>query len=112
MAKHMAKHNQKSNKQDWHPADIKAALEKRGWTLRALAAYHGIRGAGTLSHTFLRSYPRNEQRIADAIGVPVQEIWPSRYNPDGTKKPRGLRAMRIKRFDRAACHTDGNLKAA
>lgn len=76
---------------DWHPADIKAALEKAGWTLRALARHHGLSGSSSLSHTFERSFPRNERRIADAIGVPVQSIWPSRYHPDGTKKPRGLR---------------------
>jgi Ner family transcriptional regulator len=78
---------------DWHPADIKAALEKAGWTLRALAKHHGIKGSSSLSHTFERSFPLNERRIADAIGVPVQSIWPSRYYPDGTKKPRGLRAI-------------------
>ena len=27
---------QKAKKQDWHRADIKAALEKAGWTLRKL----------------------------------------------------------------------------
>tara|TARA_R110002049_G_scaffold294948_1_gene482025 strand:+ start:763 stop:1104 length:342 start_codon:yes stop_codon:yes gene_type:complete len=79
---------------DWHPADIKAALEKAGWTLRALARHHQLASASPLSHTFLRSYPLNERRIAAAIGVPVQVIWPSRYFTDGTPRPRGLRAMR------------------
>lgn len=64
----------KASPTDWHPADIKAALEKKGWTLRALAAHHGIKGSSSLSHTFERSFPLNEKRIADALGVPVQEI--------------------------------------
>lgn len=102
----------KTSREDWHPADIKAALEKKGWTLVALAAHHGIKGSSSLSHTFERSFPLNEKRIADAIGVPVQEIWPSRYNPDGTKKPRGLRGRRIRESTAAACHINGNNKKA
>lgn len=109
----MAKHtDKKTSREDWHPADIKAALDKAGWTLRALAAHHGMKASSTLSHTFERSYPLNEKRIADAIGVTPQEIWPSRYNEDGTKKPRGLRALRIK-STQSNCQRNGNyLKAA
>jgi Ner family transcriptional regulator len=81
----------KASLQDWHPADIKAALQKKGWTIRALAAQHGVSGT-TISHTFLRSYPINERRIADAIGVPPQHIWPTRYNEDGSMKPRGIKS--------------------
>lgn len=92
MARDTAK---KASHQDWHPADIKAALEKKGWTLRALASHHGLTSSTSMSHTFLRSLPANEKRIADAIGVPVQTIWPSRWYPDGTPRPRGLRGMRI-----------------
>ncbi len=104
----------KLSKQDWHPADIKAALDKAGWTLRSLAAHHGIKGSSTLSHTLAeRSYPANERRIAEAIGVPVQEIWPSRYYPDGTKKPRGLRAIReLKPTQRFSQGNHGPTKAA
>lgn len=106
MANNTAK---KASPKDWHPADIKAALDKAGWTLRALAAHHGIRGSSTLSHTFERSYPLNEKRIADAIGVPPQEIWPSRYFPDGTKKPRGLRGARAAaKSTRLGCQNNGN----
>lgn len=101
----------KTSREDWHPADIKAALDKAGWTLRALAAHHGIKASSTLSHTFERSYPLNEKRIADAIGVTPQEIWPSRYNEDGTKKPRGLRGLRLK-STQSACQHNGNIRRA
>lgn len=108
----MAKHtDKKTSREDWHPADIKAALDKAGWTLRALAAHHGVKASSTLSHTFERSYPLNEKRIADAIGVTPQEIWPSRYNEDGTKKPRGLRALRLKSTV-SGCQHNGNLRKA
>lgn len=99
----------KTSREDWHPADIKAALDKAGWTLRALAAHHGMKASSTLSHTFERSYPLNEKRIADAIGVAPQAIWPSRYNEDGTKKPRGLRALRLK-STQSRCQHNGNMQ--
>ena len=101
----------KASREDWHPADIKAALDKAGWTLRALAKHHGLSSSTTLSHTFLRSYPLNEKRIADAIGVTPQEIWPSRYDEEGTKKPRGLRALRLK-STQSRCQRNGNELAA
>ena len=103
----------KASQEDWHPADIKAALDKAGWTLRALAAHHGIKGSSVLSHTLSgRSYPLNEQRIADAIGVPPQDIWPSRYYPDGTKKPRGLRGQRALKSTQQSCQHNGKVLRA
>ena len=42
----------------------------------------------------VRSYPISEKRIADALGLHPMEIWPSRYNSDGSRKPQGLRAMK------------------
>ncbi|MBI6262380.1 helix-turn-helix domain-containing protein, partial [Proteus mirabilis] len=53
-----------SRKSDWHPADIIAALRKRGTTL-----------ANALS----RPWPKGEKIIADFLGVAPSEIWPSRY---------------------------------
>lgn len=106
-------HAKKASQQDWHPADIKAALEKKGWTLRALAAHHGLASSSPLSHTFLRSYPLNEKRIADAIGVPVQSIWPTRYYPDGTPRLRGLRGMRTQgKSTPMNCQRNGNAEEA
>ncbi|MDR1367105.1 MAG: helix-turn-helix domain-containing protein [Candidatus Accumulibacter sp.] len=100
-----------TSRKDWHPADIKAALEKKGWTLRALAEFHGVKGSSSFSHTFERSFPLNEQRIAAAIGIKPQDIWPSRYYPDGTKKPRGVRgALRFKSTE-FRCQLNGNLRA-
>lgn len=67
---------------DWHPADIVAAIRKAGWTLRRLSQHHGY--SATLCRVALdRPYPRGERFIAEAIGVPPQAIWPSRYHKDG-----------------------------
>ena len=39
--------------------------------------------------------------IADAIGVAPQVIWPSRWNPDGTPKPRGAHVLNHTARERA-----------
>lgn len=85
----------KASQEDWHPADIKAALHKKGITLAGLAEAHGLKESSSLSATFARSMPINEKRIADAIGVHPKDIWPSRYNADGSKKPRGFRELQF-----------------
>jgi len=81
--------------QDWHPADIKAALHKKGITLKGIADVYGLNSSSSLSSCFTRSYPLNEQRIADAVGVHPMVIWPSRYNSDGSIKPRGFRSIQF-----------------
>lgn len=75
----------KEKPQDWHSADIKAALEKVGCTLRQLSLTHNYAG-GIVQKALTQAYPACETIIANAIGVTPQTIWPSRYNLDGTPK--------------------------
>lgn len=67
----------KASPGDWHPADIVAALRKAGWSTRSLARHHGYHPSA-LAKAMHRSYPRAEQLIADALGVPPETIWPAR----------------------------------
>ncbi len=97
MANTLAK---KASHEDWHPADILASVKKAGWTLAALSEYHGLERS-TLTHALARSYPKAERRIAEAIGVAPHVIWPSRWNPDGTPKPRGVHALHFTARQRA-----------
>lgn len=97
MANHPAK---KTSHEDWHPADILAAVRKAGWTFAALAEHHGLERS-TLTHALARSYPKAEKRIAEAIGVAPQDIWPSRWNRDGTQKPRGAHVLQFTARERA-----------
>ena len=70
---------------DWHKADIKAALEKRGLSLSRLSRQHNFcRTACALALSM--PWPRMEHIIADALDLPPQLIWPSRYHDDGTPK--------------------------
>lgn len=99
----------KASRQDWHPADIKAALHKRGITLAGIAEAYGLTSSSTLSATFTKSYPANEKRIADALGLHPKDIWPSRYYESGEPRPRGFRAVQCNAADRVV---NGNLALA
>lgn len=63
---------------DWHRADIRAELEKRGTSLRQLSREAGL-SENTLRNTLDRKWPKGEKIIADAIGVSPHVIWPTRY---------------------------------
>lgn len=80
--------------QDWHKADIKAALHKRGVTLRSLAVMHGYQHIDALHPVLRIPYPKAERLISEALGVAPQIIWPSRYHPDGSPRSgRGERGL-------------------
>lgn len=99
----------KASQEDWHPADILAALHKRGITLRALAAQHGMTNTSSFSAAMIRSYPANEKRIAEALDLHPKDIWPSRYFEDGTPRKRGLRALKS---TRVTAGRNGNARVA
>lgn len=65
---------------DWHPEDIKAAVRKTGVSLDALGREHGY-ARGSLRVVLTKPWPAGQAIIADRIGVPPQQIWPSRYDP-------------------------------
>lgn len=76
---------------DWHPADIIAGLRKKGTSLAAVSREAGL-SSSTLANALARPWPRGEKLIADALEVPPEIIWPSRYFDDG-----GARIERIMR---------------
>lgn len=65
-------------KQDWHPADIIAALRKQGTTLSAVSRQAGL-SSSTLANALIRPWPKGEWLIANAVKIHPREIWPSRY---------------------------------
>ncbi|MCO6514807.1 MAG: helix-turn-helix domain-containing protein [Snodgrassella sp.] len=66
------------NSADWHRADIVAALKKKGWSIAALSREVGL-SSNTLKTALEMPYLKGEQIIAKVIGVPAEQIWPSRY---------------------------------
>ncbi|XHS78514.1 helix-turn-helix domain-containing protein [Burkholderiaceae bacterium UC74_6] len=61
---------------DWHPADVKAALEKRGISLAKLARQNGY---SHIQRVLISPWLGAEQVVARALGLPPEQIWPSRY---------------------------------
>lgn len=63
---------------DWHRAEIVAAVQKRGKTIRQLSVDAGL-SPNTLKNALQFSYPKGEKIIADFLDMKPQDIWPSRY---------------------------------
>ena len=66
-----------------HPADVIAALHKRGTSLRQLAIQNGYAHIGrVLTSQWLAA----EQVVAKALDMKPEAIWPTRYvNPSDRK---------------------------
>lgn len=70
-------------KRGWHREDIKAAIRKRGVTLEELSQANGLpRNACSLA--LLQPNFGAELVIAEFLGRSPREIWPHRYDADGT----------------------------
>ncbi len=65
---------------DWHPEDIKAAVRKTGISIRQLSIQSGY-APGSLRTVLAQPWPDAQAIVAARIGVPPQQIWPSRYDP-------------------------------
>lgn len=80
----------------WHNADIVAALKRKGFTQRALSIKSGL-SPSAVSVALAKPWPRVEQIIADAIGVPPDQIWPPRYSASlvTIKRGRKVKAARL-----------------
>ncbi|PSU46636.1 hypothetical protein C9J12_18170 [Photobacterium frigidiphilum] len=57
---------------------ILAALKSSGWTYSTLGEAHGL-GKTTLRNAIRSNWPKGEDIIAAAIGMPADAIWPSRF---------------------------------
>lgn len=73
------------NPQDWHPADIIAALRKKGTSLAAQSRLAGL-SSSTLANALCRPWPKGEWIIATALDVHPAKIWPSRYFDEKTHR--------------------------
>ncbi len=67
---------------DWHPADVLAALKKRGQSLAGLSVAHGYHPTAA-GKALKRPWPAMEALIAVALGLAPAQIWPSRYDASG-----------------------------
>jgi len=78
---------------DWHPAQVKAALEMSGTNLSKLAKEHGY---AHINEVLNRPWVAAERIVARALGVAPEVIWPGRYQRPRdrgialTRNPNGL----------------------
>jgi Ner family transcriptional regulator len=79
------KRRAKGTLQDWHRADIVAALRKRGISLAQLSRNQGL-APRTLNNAFERHYPKAERIIAKALDMVPEQLWPSRYEGKTAKE--------------------------
>jgi Ner family transcriptional regulator len=72
-----------------------AALRKtkKRWTLRGLSLASGY-SAKAVGFALVRAWPAVEVIIARELQLHPKEIWPSRYNDDGTPRRRTAHAIR------------------
>lgn len=68
--------------QDWHPAQVKAALEMRGITVTGLGSRNSY-DRTAVSKALRRPWPAVERIVAAALGLHPKVIWPSRYDSHG-----------------------------
>ena len=64
---------------------IRFQLSIKGQSISSIARQHGVRSQ-TLSSCRNQPYPRMERIIAENIGCSEKEIFPDRFNDDGTRK--------------------------
>jgi len=68
-----------TSQEDMHPADVVAALRKRGTSLRKIAQDNGY---SHIQRVLTSPWLAAEQLVAKALDTTPQALWPSRYqNP-------------------------------
>lgn len=88
---------------DWHPADVKAALEKRGVSLRQLAKSHGY---SHFQRVLTTHWWAAEQIVAAALETKPELIWPSRYERPRTNAKKRTSKITLTRSGRIRLATE------
>lgn len=93
---------------DWHPADVIAALRKRNLSLRQLAAQHQY---SHIQRVLTSPWLAAEQIVAKALDKRPEEIWPSRYlNP--ADRQRAYRLTRKIKVSKPRSHAGNQIGRA
>jgi Ner family transcriptional regulator len=71
-------------KVDWHPADVLAALKKRGKTLSGVSRAHGYH-ATAAGKALKKPWPAVEALIAAELGLTPEDIWPTRFGRSASR---------------------------
>lgn len=96
---------------DWHPADIVAALRKRGHSLRKLSVANGY-CPNSLRRALDGHNIRCEQIIAKTLDLHPMQIWPSRYTTDGARIVQRMRSDYPVNVTRSTAGCNGKKRGA
>lgn len=66
----------------WDAPAIAAAIKRRGQTLTGLAVNAGL-GPSACRSSLSTPFPAADKAISEFLDVPLHELWPDRYYPDG-----------------------------
>lgn len=69
----------------WTPTQIKCAVLLKGATLRSLSLKAGL-CIEACSQAIRVPFPAGEEAISKFLGIPACELWPDRFNEDGSRK--------------------------
>ena len=69
----------------WTPVQIKCAVLLKGKTLASLSLKAGL-CADACSKAIRVPFPSAEEAIAEFLSIPACELWPDRFNDDGSRK--------------------------
>ncbi len=72
-------------RQNWHRADVIAAVRKGGTTLAGLARLNGL-SRQSLSWALIKPHTRANVAIADHLGKHVSTIWPEWFDASGIRR--------------------------
>lgn len=86
----------------WDKHEIKAAIGRKGQTLKGLGLAYGVNPT-LIRMTLNRSKPNTkaDQAISDFLGVPLHVLWPERYDDRGHRLVK-LSPLRKPRLRKAA----------
>ena len=80
----------------WHPEDIKAEVRKRGSTLATVALNAGL-PRHCCWHALRHPHTLGEAAIATFLGLTAADLWPHRFDPDGTRRHQARRPRKCTR---------------
>lgn len=86
---------------------IKCMILRKGMTLKSLSLKAGL-SSRACSKALTAPFPAAEEAIAAFLGIPARQLWPNRFNADGSRKCsrlskyNGIRIFRQCQNDKAA----------
>lgn len=81
----MGAENVMKTAQAWHPADIKAAIQKKGQTLSGLALANGLNESACRASLCRYQSRKADEVIAAFLDVSLHALWPDRYDALGAR---------------------------